>query len=89
MHSSKWSESFVKKMFLNFLTIIKIEQITYFQSPICLILTNMAFTTSDKFYIKKKYIKTELSNVTKNIFIFFSNISNNNNVNATKENKNQ
>lgn len=40
-----------KKMFLNFLTIIKIEQITYFQSPICLILTNMAFTTSDKFYI--------------------------------------
>lgn len=51
MHSSKWSESFVKKMFLNFLTIIKIEQITYFQSSICLILTNMAFTTSDKFYI--------------------------------------
>lgn len=29
MHSSKWSESFVKKMFLNFLTIIKIEQNNY------------------------------------------------------------
>lgn len=76
-------------MFLSFLTIIKIEQITYFQSPICLILTKWHLRHQINFISKKKYIKTELSNVTENIFIFFSNISNNNNVNATKENKNQ
>lgn len=60
-----------KKMFLNFLTIIKIEQITYFQYPICLILTNMAFTTSDKFYILKKIYKNWAIKCNKKHFHFF------------------